>query len=303
MTTNFGEVKEINRLAILREMVNKTTNCALIWHNLSPGQYQTISLPFEFYLTKTNTKEIVDVLVDGEFYASYSSSDYNLVSDLYEIVSSLSLLTNNLSKTQEVVSFVSTLRTCAGVTINITSRGGVVCINKTSVLQIIPSSVLTLLPITLSYGPAFFPWVGTVSDIDDFPNALSSDGDLTYIRQEVVGAAPTNWGYAFVGFNLATINFGKPFKFIIRVSHRRETYDGVNLVITLIINNAVRFTDMVESTSSYQVYTSSLITISDVDSVTQLSVRLNMFTNTGNESPRVLRISAVDLRMSGFTEI
>lgn len=303
MTTNFGEIKNINRLAIVREIINKTNNCALVWDNIQPGQYKSVSLPFEFYLTEIKSGAILDILKSGQFYISYSSIEYELISELYQVVSSLLLLINNLPKTKEIASSVGRIRGCAKLEIDIIARGGIVCINKSTVQQLKPSSVLTLLPTTLTFGPSLYPWTGSVLDIDDFPNASLSDADLTVIRQQVVGAAPTNWGYAFVGFNLATINFGKPFNFRIRVAHRREVNDGVNLVVNLIINNAIRFTDSVESNVTYQVYTSSLITISDITSITQLSVRLNMFTNTGNEDPRVLRISAVDLRISGYNEL
>lgn len=87
----------------------------------------------------------------------------------------------------------------------------------------------------------------------------------------------------------------------VRVAHRREANDGVTLVVDMIADTSVIFTDTVESEETYSVYDSGLVEISpSITSISRIFVRLSMYTNSGNLDPRALRISAVDLYAKGY---
>jgi hypothetical protein len=87
----------------------------------------------------------------------------------------------------------------------------------------------------------------------------------------------------------------------VRVAHRREVNTGVNLIVDIVANASVVFSDMTASNPTYSIYNSGPVAISTtITSLTNLFVRLSMFTNTGDDNPRALHVSAVDIQVNGF---
>lgn len=296
MTTNLEEMKKINRLAIMQEMVEKTKNCGLIWDQISPTHFRSKYQNYEFSVSKTNQSTFAfDVLKDKKLFRTYNSSTQDGIDTLYEEIESCSR-DNPLEKYKTLTKFLSSVPACYNLTniIPITigsygvKTGGNVTANK-YVLQ-----TINLSPNLLSFSPTTFAWTGNLSGI------LTNNGDTSYIRQQVSGEFPTNWGYAFVEFdNTVFANLLPPYQFQIQLVHRREANDGVVLNVDLLLNSAVAFNNTIIPIESYNSYNSGFLNFSQT-SINQAMLRLSMFTNTGNLSPRALRITYVNLTVKGF---
>jgi hypothetical protein len=294
--TNIQELKSINKLALINEMIEKTKNCALIWHELSPKRFKSSQNSYDFYLSQTAPSIYsLDVLKNGRLSRAYNSSTQIGVSELFQTVESALI---SFERQKSVSSFLGRIRSCAPVTHEITMNGGIVGSGDSIFSQLDPINVL-LFPISLSFGETSFPWSGDYTLIDDTATSNNHDSDSTYIRQEVSGMLPTNWGYANIGFSLNDLPPTAPFSFTIRIAHRREVQPGVNLQIALVVNSIVIYSTTIVSSSSYSVFSSGQQLLSGITEIEDLQVRLNMFTNTGDLDPRAIRISAVDLRFFG----
>lgn len=299
---NLDELKTLNRSALISEITEKTKKCGLIWQQIANGQFVTTSPTYDLYLTKMSSDTYsLDVLKNASLYRSYNSNFQIEVQELYETVDSLLMNSTNIERMKALISAVGQIRACNPSAFSETLSGGLVG-SGGALIQNLTILNHLLRPIALTYGPTSFPWNGDVSDIDDAPSALDHDGDASYIRQEVSGALPTQWGYAIVGFDPTGVSSTDPRTFRIRVAACREAELGVNIVIELLIGPAVIFTGTFTPSSAYTVYSSGLVAIPVGTSISSLEVRLSMYTNTGDSAPRAVRVSAVDLKINGFTD-
>ena len=294
--TNIQELKSISKLALINELIEKTKNCALVWSELFPKRFKSSQNSYDFYLSQTAPSIYsLDVLQNGKLSRTYNSSIQIGVSELFETVESALI---SFDKQKSVSSFLGRLRSCTPITHGIFMNGGIISNGGSILSQLDPINVL-LFPISLNFGDSPFPWSGDYTLIDDTATSNNHDSDSTYIRQEVAGTLPTNWGHANIGFSLNDLPPTPPFSFTIRVAHRREAQLGVNLQIALIVNSIVAYSTTIVPSSSYSVFSSGIQLLSGITEIEDLQVRLNMYTNTGDPDPRAIRISAVDLRFFG----
>jgi hypothetical protein len=304
MTTNLEELKNISRTALLGELNEKTKKCGLLWNLIRPGVYKATNSPYDFHLTKVNGNTcVLDVTKNGTSYRSYNSSIVEGVSELFDTVDVIAAQAEQFEKLKVASRFLGQIPSCRASVYRETMHDGLI-VSGSAMAQKLSAISLTMLPTTLTFGPTLFPWSGFVTSIDDPPNATSHDGDATYIRQQVSGALPTQWGYAYIGFNMSALTFSGPYRFNVKVAHRREAQAGVTIFIDVIANSTLVFSSQHPSTNSYSVSTTgNQFLPSDMLNLTDLTVRLSMFTNTGNEEPRALRVSAVDITILGYNAV
>jgi len=111
MPTNLEQLKLINRLALIKELIEKTKNFALIWNEISPSKFIAVKTHYEFYLNRTSpTVVALDVLKDGYMYRTYNSSTQAEINDLFETVSSL--INPTIDKIRKLQNFASDLPRC-----------------------------------------------------------------------------------------------------------------------------------------------------------------------------------------------
>lgn len=298
---NLDELKILNRAALIAELIRKTKDCAIIWNQIKVGVYFASPTPYKFYLSKINSDVwTLDVLKHASGYRTYSSANQTEVKELYETVDSIGAMTEVLDRTKSLISAVSQVRGCSQKVETVNSTGGLKAAGSSSYAKLTAANFL-LLPQNLAFGLTPFPWSGSVTDIDE--NVTSHDSDATYIRQEVSGMLPTQWGYAVVKFNPSGIPTSGPKSFRIRVASRREIELGVNVVVELMIGPAVIFTHTFTPSSVYTIYNTGNVAIPDGTEISTLNVRLSMFTNVGDMVPRALRVTAVDLLINAFVQI
>lgn len=303
--SNLQELKAIHKTALITEMIEKTRACTFVWNQLSPGNYKSTAAPYEFYLSKVtgSGSYILDVLKHGQRYRSYNSTVNIEVAELFALVDGLTATLDQFMKTRKVGNFLSQIRGCAPITHNIVMNGGIFGNGDVTDSHLRPVSFL-LLPQTLTFGPTSFPWTGGVTDISDVPNAASHDGDTSYIRQQVSGALPTQWGYAICNFNVSSLaGLSGPLTFVSRAAHRREVESGVTIFLDTLVNSTVVHTTSTLSDTSYNLLFTPQTLIPGITNITTLQVRVSMFTNSGNPNPRALRISAVDIEVFGFNSL
>jgi hypothetical protein len=302
MPTNTDLLKQVSRTALISELIEKSKKCAFSWEQVSAGQYKTEYLAYTFYLTKTGSSSfLLDVIKNASLYRSYNSVSQPEVQELFMMVDVKAAQLQQFERSRDALSVVSTFHNrCPKVFTEETAveGGGLVASGNPAKYILVPKSVF-LLPQTLTFGPAFFPWIGNAADIDDAPNAVMNDDDDSFIRQEVYGAPPTNWGYAYVGFNDFVLPPYGPYSIRTRVAHRREETEGSVLTVAILVDSAIVFSDQMQSELTYSIYDSGEAT-ADVESMEELVIRLNNYSNTGNESPIALRITAVDAQVEGF---
>lgn len=310
MDNNKKQIKAINKTAIIQELVEKSKNCSLFWSDAGMSQYRAGFANYNFYLTKTSTNTYnLDVIKNGSLYTSYNSILNSNVKNLYDIVESL-VSESNINKFRRVNEFLGRKGSCRQGEIG--SSNKLYSINlqgfglKSSGLvspQILRRRLSYLNPTQIDFDPTY-PWSGTYQDIDDFDVFLSNDGDSSYIRQEVFGFLPTNWGYLDVGFNLSSIPTKPPFVVHARVAARRETQPGVSLIISMIINESNVFQQTIELNETYYSWASGDTYLdSSTTSIESLKIRIVPFTNSGNLLPRATRITGVDLGVYGYDPI
>ena len=302
MTTNLEELKTISRSALIQELTEKSKRCGLTWHVDGAGRFRAAQGAYTFVLSKTSADITnLDVQKAGTLYRSYNSSTQSEVADLYETVANLPAASDAAEKYKTIGKFMGTLRTCRDPVVAVSTSGGVLVAGAAGVTATEPFPETILSPDTLTFDPTPFPWSGVVASINDAGLVTSHDGDSSYIRQEVAGELPTQWGFATVDFaaGLPFIGDAPPFQLNARVAHRREALDGVVLYIDVIVNNAVEFHDEVVCDETYSIYQSGYFTLvaTEIDS---LQIRLSIFTNTGDPDPRAIRISAVDVGVKSY---
>ncbi len=111
MATNLEQLKLINRLALIKEIIEKSENFALIWNDIAPGKFIAVKDNYEFHLNKTSPSVVaLDVLKNGNFYRSYNSSTQVEIADLFDKVSSISNL--SINKFRKLQNFISDLPNC-----------------------------------------------------------------------------------------------------------------------------------------------------------------------------------------------
>lgn len=301
MSENANDLKLINQVAIIRAIVEKSKNCGMVWNQLSVSTYQTHIDNFVFTLSKVSSGiSILDVKKSGQYYRSYSSSAIGEIEELYQIIDALYAQADKRSRLTRLTQTLGDIHGCTVVPLpNITMSGGITGGGSTFLLSGSATTSI-FLPTSLAFGPTPFPWVGTVDDINDSPDADSNDGDASYLRQEVTGLPPTNWGYVYFGFDLTSLPTLSPYSFNLKVACRRETELGVSLIPEVIVNSAVIYSDSTNPTDSYTVFESGLTPMTDVTSIDDFQVRLSMFTNVGDPAIRALRISAVSVEITGY---
>lgn len=289
-------------------MVEKTKSCGLIWNQPSPSQYRARYLDYDFIVSRTNYNYYsFDVLKEGKFYRSYNSSLQEGVDTLFNEIE-LSYRESNIEKYKTLGSFFSRINTCRDKVFNTYTipvlNFGVLGSGSLNAEQLRPLPTPALLtPSNLIFGPSPFPWSGSLNDI------LTNDGGTSYLRQQVSGEFPTNWGYAFIEFDpTPIIDLLPPYKVRVQVSHERELNGGVYLNLDVLINGAVVYSktdlDSYESTTSFTLEDTGLqLTSSGPTYIDTVVLRLYMFTNTGNIDPRALRISYVSLSINGYNQI
>lgn len=289
--SNLEELKYTHQRALVLQMIELSRRCSVIWNSLSPSQFKAKNLPYEFVLTKTGSNMIVfEINKNGRPYRTINSDVSEDVNTLFVVVSNLSEEKNK--KLNQLSSLANYLGGCRSRVFNIVMNGGVVANGNSPVVKTSPLTV-NLTPISLNFGPTSFPWVGTVGDISE--DVLTNDGDFSYIRQQIAGALPTNWGYAIIDFNTSSITGNMPFSFSARVAHRRESEDGVNLVAEIIVNSGVIYSNTIVSNETYSLFQSGFIVATGETSISSLQLRLSMYTNSGNINPRAIRITAADI--------
>lgn len=299
--TNINELKNISRLALIKEIIEKTENSALIWNEIAPGKYKSTQGVYDFYVGRSSPSIYnLDVLKNGTFYRTYNSSTLEGIDELALTIESI-VSSTGLSKYQKIGSFLTQIRTCRTGANSESLSGGLVASGEVEATQTQNTSSL-LLPTSLSFEPSPFPWTGTYHSIDDSPSVNFHDGDSTYIRQTISGPAPTNWGYVAVGFNLNGIPQIPPFTYRVRVAGRREEETGVTVRLDVMINSAIVFTTTLTPLETYGIYSTGLQSLSD-SSIDEVEVRLSMITNSGNHVPRSVRITAVDMLINGSTAV
>lgn len=300
MMSNKNEIKSINRIALITELINKTKTCAFAWVQLAPFQYKTEFSSYDLYLTKTGSDTyLLDVIKDASPYRSYNSTFQEEVTELYETVDAMAARLQEFARQKEAMIAVGRLPNRCRNTYNIDPTGGLSGGGNPDKYLLVPESVF-LLPKTLTFADGMtFPWIGNVSDIDDEPNAVMHDDDDSFIRQEVAGAPPTSWGYAYVGFNDTELPPSGPFTIRTRVVHRRENQPGSNVTVAIVADSSIVFNDQEPSQATYTIFDSGDVS-APVDEIEELVVRINNFSNTGNATPIALRITAVDLAVDGF---
>lgn len=304
MASNLDELKSISRLALIKEMIEKTKSCAIIWNEIKPGYFRSCTDSYDLHLSQTSASIYsLDVIRGGKLFRSYNSSTQSEVDVLFQTVLSLSTM-SSLEKIKTMGKFLKQIGNPSSVYNFIPQSVGVDA-GGNAVNSHIREIETQLLPTSLTFGPTpseLYIWLGNHLNIDDSPNAESHDGDISYIRQQVSGTGPTNWGYAFCGFNINEIISEPPYSFNVRVAHRRSTNDGVILNVDVLANSSVIYSATDVSDISYTVFSSGLQQMIGIDSIEDLQVRLSMFTNVGNPLLRSLLITAVDLRIYGIVE-
>jgi hypothetical protein len=295
------EQKAITKTTLISEIIRKSEGCALVWRQISVSQYRATSLPYDFFLSKTNFEVYaLDVWKNTKLYRSYQSTTVVEVEDLFHLVDSQAANSDSRNRLKTIVAALSKIPGGCNQVYDLFGNGGAFLGSSAVFAKLTPANVF-LLPSTLDFGESEFPWSGTIEGIDDAPDADANDGDATFIRQSVSGPLPTQWGYAIAGFDLSEAGNSGPYTVNVRVVHRREANNGVNLVVDVVANSAVVFSETVLSDEIYSMYESGEIPVSTGgETLTDLSVRVSMFTNTGDEEPRAIRISAIDVQLNGF---
>jgi hypothetical protein len=295
---NLEELKKISRLALMKELIEKTTNCGLIWNKIKPTCYHAQYDKWDFLITRTNAEiYVLDVQKNGNLYRSYNSSTQDGVYDLFTEIefASKEMPIEKYKKLEKFIGKLPTCRDITGSTYNVAVSGYGCKTSGSAFIKEVQLSTVSILPNSLIFGPTPYPWSGYLSSI------TTDNGDGSYVRQQVSGEFPTNWGYAFAGFSPSLISsISPPLKFKFQVSNRRETNDGVVLNMDLILNNSVVYGTTTSPTTSYTLFDSGFQPITISEPITQMSLRMSMFTNTGDLAPRALRISFVKIFIQGF---
>lgn len=303
--TNLEEIKRINRIALMQEMVEKTKKCGLVWNKTEPNQYHSQYQDYDFFATRTNaTTYSLDVLKNGQIYRTYNSSTQEGVDTLFKEIEST---TQNceLKKYKKVNQIIDSMRTCrdGGSSILVPSSSyGVRCGGGLMPEQTRFESFF-ITPTSMYFGPSPFPWTNFGGSFEQVLTV--NDGDSSFIRQQVSGELPTNWGYAFAAFDTSYFSsyLNPPYKFRINVSHRREVNIGVALNIDLLVNNSVFYSTYVLPGVVYNTFDSGIQDMTNINGFSQLTLRFSMYTNSGNALPRAVRITYASLDVSGYTLI
>lgn len=128
MAQSILELQDLYNEALVRELIEKTRNCALVWTHLGGTQFQATQtteedppVTWDFYLTKTQVgtmsyKYSLDVKKDAVTYITmingplpHTSRD-SVVKDLYEVVEIVVLELDK--KIKETVRLVQQLAGC-----------------------------------------------------------------------------------------------------------------------------------------------------------------------------------------------
>lgn len=303
--TNLDELKTISRSALIQEMTEKSKRCGLTWHVEGAGRFRATRGDYTFVLSKTSADITnLDVAKLGRLYRTYNSSTQPEVADLYQTVASLPTAFDMAEKYKTLGTFMGTLRTCREPEATIFGSGGVLVAGSAGITEVTVFPETVLSPASLTFGESPFPWSGDYTLIDDGGLVTSHDGDASYIRQEVFGEAPTQWGFAVVGFapGLAFIGNSAPYQLNARVAYRREALGDVDLYIDVLVNDAVVLHDEVTASETYSIYQSGYFAIA-ATSITKLEIQLSIFTDNGDPDPRAIRISAVDVGVKSYDTV
>lgn len=307
MDNNKKQIKSLNRLAIIQELIEKTKNCSLFWVETSLGQFRTQFTNYDFYLTKTSTNTYnLDIIKNKDLYMTYNSLLQSNVKDLYDTVGILSS-DSALNKSRRINEFIGRKGSCRQGEIGSSNKFYPISVQGFGLLatgavtpQIFRRKFVYLNPTSIEFDTAY-PWSGSHLDIDESDIFNQADGDSTFIRQQVAGLSPTVWGYCDVNFNLSTLPSKPPFVIQSRVVARRESEPGMNLTIQVILNDSSIYQQTIFLNESYSYWSSGDLYLGDYfSSIKDLKIRLSTFTNVGNLLPRAVRVTGVDLGVTGY---
>lgn len=303
---NLNELKVVTKAALLKELIERTKSCALVWIALSPVQFKTTNPPFDFYITRTSTTNyILDVLKNNSAYRNYDSQFFPEVDELYQTISVLDINANIYKRTQKLSEFVGGIRgACDNKVFSNTGLGGIRANSSAIVKKCRPTSAV-LNPFYMDFTYSDYPWVGTLDDINE--NVYFHDGDAGFIRQEVERAEPfTTWGIARLIFDPTILALaGRPVQLKIRTADRRDTPDEIQLRASLYVNSYHFYTRFHNPASNWAVTTTGANVgwppnPSLDPNITSLAVFLELATYTSDTIHRAVRISACDILATGL---
>lgn len=89
-TTNKKELKYLIRKSVIKELIERTKSCTLIWDDLGKGLFIAKLNDFTFYISRYNYGAIsIDVLKKNKIYQTYNSNIDAEVGVLYEEVDNM----------------------------------------------------------------------------------------------------------------------------------------------------------------------------------------------------------------------
>jgi hypothetical protein len=311
MVSNIEELKLIRRLQLIRELVELTKGCSLVWNEISPGQFHTRVNNFEFIVSQNNNIYSLDVLKNKKLYRTFNSNTQNEVDTLYRIIDLLTA-DSKLEKYKKLGSFIGNIGSCrlpaeevhTPITYDIVPTSyGAGTSGSGLYSQIRPLQIL-LIPNRVTFGPSDYPWTGSVQDIVDPLDFVGHDGYGSVIRQAVPRSASyTSFGFAYVEFDLTNVPKSPPFNFFLRVAYCREIEAGILFNCDVIVNSSLVYTGSAYPMDYWQYFVSSPQYMLGIDKIESLVVRLSMSSITASSLERALQISAVDIRIFGYEEV
>lgn len=313
MAANIDELKQIQILTMIKELVELTKGCSLIWNEVSPGQFRTRAYSFEFVVSRNN-RDIcsLDVLKNKKLYRTFNSNTQYEVDTLYRMIDALTA-DSKLDKYKRLGNFIGNIGSCRNsteevrvpITYDIVPASYGLGISGSGLYsQIRPAEPILLVPNRLTFGPSDYPWTGSVQDIDDPLDFAGHDGYGSAIRQAVPrSASSTSFGFAYVEFDLTNVPTSPPFNFFLRVAYCRESEGGILLNCDVIVNSSLIYAGSAYPMDYWQYFVSSPQFMLGIDKIETLVVRLSMYSNTASLNERALQISAVDIRIFGFEEV
>jgi hypothetical protein len=313
MAANIDELKQIQILTIMKELVELTKGCSLIWNEVSPGQFRTRAYSLEFVVSRNNRNIFsLDVLKNKKLYRTFNSSTQYEVDTLYKMIDALTA-DSKLDKYKRLGNFIGNIGSCryfteevlSPITYDIVPASYGLGISGSGLYsQIRPAEPILLVPNRLTFGPTDHPWTGSVQDIDDPLDLAGHDGYGSAIRQVVPrSSSSASFGFAYVEFDLNNVPKLPPFNFFLRVAYCRENEDGILFNCDVVVNSSLVYAGSAYPMDYWQYFVSSPQFMLGIDKIESLVVRLSMYSNTASSNERALQISAVDIRIFGFEEV
>jgi hypothetical protein len=310
MVNNKAQIKALNRIAIIQELIEKSKNCSLFWQQSSLNQFKTQFSNYKFFVTKNlNDYFVLDVLQDDQLYVTYNSIINPNVEELYKIIELL-VSESTVNKYRRVNEFIGRKGSCRQGEIGssnklypINLQGFGLKASGTVAPEIFRRRLAYFTPTGIEFDTTY-PWTGNYENIKVNDVFSNHDGDATYIRQSVAGLLPTYWGYLDVKFDLSSVPKKPFFTIVARVVARRETEGDVFLNINMLVNDTNVWQQTILLSESYILWSSNETWLDNsISSIEDFKLRLTTYTNSGNLIPRAVRVTGVDLAIYGYDVI